>query len=219
MEAIRTAALSCNRNPEDISLVGVSKKQRIETVRAGIEAGVTILGENYIQEAAQKIEAIGNTSVSWHFIGHLQSNKAKLAVGYFDLIHTVDSLKLAKAIDRQARAIGKIQSILLQVNISNEQSKSGAGPDLTVTLARQIAGLEHVAIKGLMGMPPFFDDPERARPFFRALAGIRKAIDAEGIPGISMDHLSMGMSGDFEVAIEEGATLVRIGTALFGERP
>ncbi|MFH1154567.1 MAG: YggS family pyridoxal phosphate-dependent enzyme [Pseudomonadota bacterium] len=216
--AIRTAALSCGRNPDDVTLVGVSKKQSVAAVIEGIRAGVSILGENYIQEAVEKIEAVSDLDVSWHFIGHLQSNKAKLAVRYFDLIHTVDSLKLAKAIDRQARAVGKVQPILLQVNISNEQTKSGTDPQEAVALARGMAGMENIALKGLMCMPPFFDDPDRARPFFRALADIRKAIVREAIPGVSMDHLSMGMSGDFQVAIQEGATLVRIGTALFGER-
>lgn len=218
LEKITATALACGRDPGTIQLVGVSKKQTAETVRKGVQAGVKILGENYIQEAVAKIENLGDIPAAWHFIGHLQSNKARIAVRHFDLIHTVDSVKLAGEIDRQARNINKIQKILLQINISEESTKSGADRDEALVLAREIARFPNVAVKGLMGMPPFFDDPENARPFFKALAGLRHDIAAETIPGISMEHLSMGMSGDFTAAIEEGATLVRIGTALFGER-
>jgi pyridoxal phosphate enzyme (YggS family) len=216
--AIRSAALRRGRDPGEIALVGVSKKQSLRTVREGILAGVAILGENYIQEAQAKIEALGPQPVSWHFIGHLQSNKAGQAVRCFDLIHTVDSLKLARAIDRQARALGKVQKVLLQVNIGLETTKSGTRPEEAQDLARDMAGLSGLSLRGLMCMPPFFDDPERARPYFRALAELRGTIQAEALPGVVMEHLSMGMSGDFEAAVEEGSTLVRIGTALFGER-
>ncbi|HKK90772.1 MAG TPA: YggS family pyridoxal phosphate-dependent enzyme [Desulfobacteraceae bacterium] len=217
-EKIKTAAQSVNRNPDEISLVGVSKRKPAETVARGIDQGLEILGENYIQEAMDKIDAIGRTRARWHFIGHLQSNKAKYAVGYFDLIHTVDKFKLAKEIDKQAGKIGKVQEILMQVNISEEASKSGASAEDALELAQQIGQLDNLSLRGLMCMPPFFDDPEQARPYFKALAGIKKAIQERQIPGIAMDHLSMGMSHDFTVAIEEGATLVRVGTAIFGAR-
>lgn len=217
-EEIRIATLSCERNPEEITVVAVSKKKSAEVIQNGIDQGVLVLGENYIQEAMEKIDAIGSTHASWHFIGHLQSNKAKFAVKYFDLIHSVDSFKLAKEIAKQAEKLGKIQNILMQINISEEGSKSGASAEEAIELARNISQLGHVSLKGLMGMPPFYDDPERARPFFRALSQIKNAIEEEKIPGISMAHLSMGMSGDFKVAIEEGSTMVRIGTAIFGSR-
>ena len=215
---IYQAAKDCGRNPTDIKLVAVSKKKPVESILEAIDAGIEILGENYIQESVEKIEQIARKDQSWHFIGHLQSNKAKFAVRYFDLIHTVDKLKLAKEINRQAEKIGKIQSILMQINISQETAKSGAGADDAVKLAREIAEMKNVSLKGLMGMPPFFDDPERARPFFKALHDIKTKINGLHIKGISMEHLSMGMSGDFKVAIEEGSTLVRIGTAIFGSR-
>ena len=218
LKEIRETARSCGRNPDEVRLVGVSKKQPARAVTEAIRSGLAILGENYIQEAVDKIETIGPTRAVWHFIGHLQSNKAKPAVRYFDLIHTVDTLKLARAIHRQAEAMGKVQSVLIQVNISHEQTKSGTGPEAVADLAGGMAALPGLSVRGLMCMPPFFDDPERARPYFRALAGIRDAVAARNLPGVSMEHLSMGMSGDFKVAIQEGATLVRIGTALFGER-
>ncbi|MBF0210777.1 MAG: YggS family pyridoxal phosphate-dependent enzyme [Desulfamplus sp.] len=222
---IAYAAKSCGREPEEITLVAVSKKKDVDTVLDAINSGVKILGENYIQEATDKIDAIGqeidlniDLDIQWHFIGHLQSNKAKVAVEYFDLIHTVDSLKLAKEIDRQAKKIGKIQDILIQVNISQEETKSGAAADDAISLAQSISSLKSLSLKGLMGMPPFFDEPERARPYFRELAKIRDRIENMHITSISMEHLSMGMSGDFQVAIEEGSTMVRIGTSIFGTR-
>ena len=212
------AAKACSRDPETIDLVAVSKRKSSDAVASAIQAGVTLLGENYIQEAMDKIDTIGNTPASWHFIGHLQSNKARFAVQYFDLIHTVDSLKLAREINKQAAKINKRQAILMQVNIADEASKSGTTAAKALTLARDIASLEHVHLTGLMGMPPFFDDPEGARPYFKAMATLFTTIQAEKISGIDLKHLSMGMSGDFKVAIEEGSTLVRIGTAIFGSR-
>lgn len=187
-------------------------------IKQAIEEGVTILGENYIQESREKIDALSTYDASWHFIGHLQSNKAKYAVRMFDLIHTVDSLKLAKELNKQAQKIGKQQDILLQVNIGMESTKSGIHENETVTLVKEISVLENVSIKGLMTMPPFFDQPEKSRPFFAALRELKDRIVNANIPNSSMDELSMGMSGDYTVAVEEGATLVRIGTAIFGER-
>lgn len=217
-EEIREAAESCGRNPGDIQLIGVSKKKSADLVRQAIHAGAGHLGENYIQEAMAKIDDIGRDRACWHFIGHLQSNKAKFAVRYFDLIHTVDTLKLAKEIDKQARKIDKRQQILLQVNIAMEETKSGATAKDTVALARAVTEFEHLDLQGLMCMPPFFDDPEDARPYFRQLQGIREGIIRAGVAPSAMAQMSMGMSNDFKVAIQEGATLVRVGTAIFGSR-
>jgi pyridoxal phosphate enzyme (YggS family) len=217
-ERIRQAAESCNRDPDSIRLVAVSKTVPAETVKEAIEAGATILGENYVQEAREKFDALVLYPVSWHFIGHLQSNKAKYAVRLFDLIHSVDSLKLAHALDKEAKKVDKIQSILVQVNLSGEDTKSGITAAETPGLISEISRLENLLIKGLMTMPPYFYQPEKVRPYFGALRNLRDRLKEQSIPDLSMDELSMGMTGDFEVAIQEGATIVRIGTAIFGER-
>jgi pyridoxal phosphate enzyme (YggS family) len=215
---IRQTAAAVGRPPETIRLVVVSKTVTAERVRGAVAAGITLLGENYIQEAREKIEALQDLDVSWHFIGHLQSNKAKYAVRLFDMIHSVDSLKLARELDRQAAKYDKIQDILVQVNTGKEASKSGVYEEETLALVREAGRMEHLAVKGLMTLPPYFNAPEKVRPFFRALRELRDRIREEALPGVSMDELSMGMTGDFEAAIQEGATLVRIGTAIFGER-
>jgi pyridoxal phosphate enzyme (YggS family) len=217
-DRIRRVAESCNRDADSVKLVAVSKTMAAETVREAIEAGVTILGENYVQEARDKFKALVQHPVSWHFIGHLQSNKAKYAVRLFDLIHSVDSLKLARELDKQAAKLEKIQQILVQVNISGEDTKSGISADESPRLIEEISQLKNLAVKGLMTMPPYFYQPEKVQPFFAALRELRDQIKAQTLPGVSLDELSMGMTGDFEVAIKEGATLVRIGTAIFGER-
>jgi len=215
---MKAAAEACGRNPEEIRLVAVSKTMPKEKLVAAAEAGVETLGENYVQEAREKFNDLYTLPVSWHFIGHLQSNKAKYVVKIFDLIHSVDSLKLAREINKQAKKIDKIQDVLIQVNISEEATKSGTRADQTLEIVQDISHLENVAIKGLMTMPPYFNAPERVRPFFKALREMRNRVKEENILNVSMDELSMGMTGDFEVAIQEGATLVRIGTAIFGER-
>ena len=217
-DRIRKAAESSGRNPNSFRLVAVSKTKPADLVRQAIRAGVITLGENYIQEARDKINALAGENVSWHFIGHLQRNKAKYAVRLFDLIHSVDSIKLARELNKQAGKHDKIQNILVQVNISSEETKSGIAPHECLDLIRAIAKLDNLSVHGLMTMPPFFDQPEKARPFFASLRDLRDTIQAESIPGVSMAELSMGMTGDFETAIQEGATLVRIGTAIFGER-
>lgn len=218
IQRITDAATACGRDPASVRLVAVSKTIDAERVSRAIDAGATILGENYIQETRDKFNALYDRPVKWHFIGHLQSNKAKYAVRMFDLIHSVDSLKLARALDKEARKNDKVQDILVQVNISREETKSGIDETDAVELITQIGSLENISVKGLMTMPPFFDAPEQARPYFRQLARLRDNIVDASIPGVSMTELSMGMTGDFEVAIAEGATLVRIGTALFGAR-
>lgn len=215
---IREKALQCGRSPDSVRLVSVGKKQTAPLVLHAAQAGANIIGENYIQEALDKIHDLEGAPISWHFIGHLQSNKAKQAVRHFELIHSVDSLKLALSLNREAEKIGKIQEVLIQVNLSEEMTKSGLERDAVIGLLQSIAPLPHLTIKGLMTMPAFFDDPEGARPFFKALRTLASRIEQKRIPRVQMRELSMGMTGDFEVAIEEGATLVRIGTAIFGER-
>ena len=211
------ASKKAGRDPGRIKLVAVSKTVEPARIRDAIEAGVTILGENYIQEARRKIEEIGH-GVQWHMVGHLQSNKSKYAVTLFDYIHSVDSISLAREIDRRAAQKGRSIRALVEVNLSGEASKFGIGPDEAMELIRQIASLKNVFIEGLMTMPPYFDDPEKARPYFIRLRELRDRIRAEGVEGVQVDELSMGMSGDFEAAIEEGATMIRVGTAIFGER-
>jgi pyridoxal phosphate enzyme (YggS family) len=215
---IKETADACKRPLASIRLLAVSKTMPTEVVAEAIKAGVTDLGENYIQEAKVKINALVTYPATWHFIGHLQSNKAKYAVRLFDLIHSVDSLKLAQELDKYAKKSDKIQAILIQVNVAKEDSKSGVYVEDTIQLLREISRLENISVKGLMTMPPYFNAPEKVRPFFAALREFRDQIKKEVIPNISMDELSMGMTGDFEAAIEEGATIVRIGTAIFGDR-
>ena len=215
---IAKTAKDCGRTPEDVTLIGVSKRKPVALIEAAIASGHRDFGENYIQEAMEKIDAIGRDKACWHFIGHLQSNKAKFAVKYFDLIHTVDKVKLAKEISKQAAKIDKTQNILIQINIAEEETKSGAQATEARDLVRQVSNLPNLKIKGLMCMPPFFDDPELARPYFCQVKQLQREIAALDLPGVGMEHLSMGMSNDFTVAVEEGATLVRVGTAIFGGR-
>ncbi len=223
-DQIEKTALDCGRNPQDITLIAVSKKKPVEAIVEAIQAGSIHFGENYIQEAMGKIDGIKNIaptgldSVCWHFIGHLQSNKSKFAVKYFDYIHTVDSLKLAKEINKQAKKIDKVQKILLQINIGMEDTKSGIIPEKTVELAEETAMLENLSIEGLMGMPPFSSDPEDVRGYFKNMVEIKKEIEHKNYAKVSMYHLSMGMSSDYEVAIQEGSTMVRVGTSIFGRR-
>jgi len=193
-----------------------------ERIREAIESGISIIGENYIQDAREKYPLLSSHQVAWHFIGHLQTNKAKYAVKMFDLIHSVDSVKLAEELDIQAKKINKVQNILIQVNIGKEKTKSGINEEDAPDLINKMSCFNNIFVKGLMVIPPFFDDPERVRPYFSALRDLRERIRGFLSPGqvenIAMDELSMGMSGDFETAVEEAATLVRIGTAIFGER-
>lgn len=211
------AALSAGREPETVRLVAVSKTKPAAMVDEAAAAGQLIFGENYVQEFASKTQEVGYP-VEWHFIGHLQSNKVKQITGLVTMIHSVDRLSLAEEIDKQWQRIGKVCDILIQVNVSGEATKSGTTSAEAVALVRQAALLHNVRICGLMTMPPFFDDPEEARPYFHELNLLSRQIESLAIPNVSMQELSMGMSGDFEVAIEEGATLVRIGSALFGCR-
>jgi pyridoxal phosphate enzyme (YggS family) len=216
---IRTAAAAAGRSAGEIRLVAASKTFPPPAIREAVAAGVSDIGENYIQEARDKYAALQGTPVRWHFIGHLQTNKAKYAVRMFDLIHTVDSYRLALELDRCAQKINKVQAVLIQVNLAGEASKSGVAPEEALPLIRRAAALEHIAVKGLMTLPPYFNAPEKVRPFFAALRRLRDRIAAEQLETTGLQELSMGMTGDFEAAVAEGATLVRIGTAIFGERP
>ena len=214
---ITSAAKRSGRDLLSVKLVVVTKTVDVDRIREALDAGALILGENRVQEAKEKIEKLGPIA-SWHLIGHLQTNKAKYAVKLFYLIHSVDSLELAKEIDKQAAKIGKVQDVLIEVSISGEASKAGVALENAVALVKGAAKLKNISIKGLMTMPPYSDSPEDSRLYFKKLRELSESIARENIPGVSMKELSMGMSGDFEVAIEEGATMVRIGTAIFGER-
>ncbi len=211
------AALGAGREPESVRLVAVSKTKPADAVMEAVKAGQLIFGENYVQELTAKAEAVSGP-VEWHFIGSLQSNKVKYISGLVTLIHSVDRLSLAEEIEKQWGKLGKTCDVLVEVNVSGEKSKAGTTTSEAVRLVRDIARLPHLRVKGLMTMPPFFDEPEAARPYFRELRELASAIAAMDIPNVEMNELSMGMSGDFEVAIEEGATLVRVGSALFGRR-
>jgi pyridoxal phosphate enzyme (YggS family) len=224
-ERIEKAAQRVGRDSKEIKLVAVSKTVEAARIKEAIEAGVSILGENYIQEAQKKIEEIGRPacterfgegrSVSWHFIGHLQSNKAKYAVRLFDMIHSVDSLPLAEELNRRAEQANQVVKVMIEVNLSKEATKFGTDVGMVLNLAKGIQNIKHLSLEGLMTMPPYFDSPEMSRPYYVALRELKERMVKEGIP---MKELSMGMSNDFEIAIEEGATYVRVGTAIFGPR-
>jgi len=214
MERIEKAARNAGRDPSKVKLVAVSKTVEVARIKEAIEAGVSILGENYIQEAQKKIEETGK-SVSWHFIGHLQSNKAKYAVRLFNMIHSVDSIPLAEELNRRAEQAGQMMKVMIEVNLSKEATKFGTDEEQLLNLARRIRDSKHLSLEGLMTMPPYFDSPELSRPYYVALRELEEKMIREGIP---LKELSMGMSNDFEVAVEEGATFVRVGTAIFGPR-
>ncbi len=234
-ERIEKAALKAGRTPGAIKLVAVSKTVEVARIKEAIEAGITILGENYVQEAQKKIEEIEKPActepasrslaegrrlgedrpVSWHFIGHLQSNKAKYAIRLFDMIHSLDSIPLAEELDRRADQAGRVIGVMIEVNLSKEETKFGTDEEMVFRLARRVQALQHLSLKGLMTMPPYFDSPEMSRPYYIALRELEEKMIKEGMP---TEELSMGMSNDFEIAIEEGATYVRVGTAIFGLR-
>jgi pyridoxal phosphate enzyme (YggS family) len=215
LERIRAACRACGRDPREVTLVAVSKFHDASAVAAFAACGQTIFGESYIQEALPKIEA-APAGLSWHFIGHLQRNKAKLAVGRFELIHTVDNVELAHILQKRAAARNLTQAVCLQVNVAGEGQKSGVAPDGLDALAEAAAACPNLDLAGLMVIPPVFDDPEGARPAFARLRQLRDALAAR--LGRPLPVLSMGMSGDLEAAIAEGATHVRVGSDLFGPR-
>lgn len=215
---IEKAALKAGRVAGDVRLMAVTKTVEAEKISQAVEAGVDLLGENYVQEAQRKLEAVG-LDVPWHFIGRLQTNKARHAVRLFEMIHSVDRLDLAEELDKRAKAADLVMHILIEVNLSGEPSKSGVQKEMVADLIRGIAGLENIAVTGLMTMPPWSADAEDSRPYFKQLRLLKNEISALAIRGVEMRELSMGMSNDYPVAVEEGATIVRIGRSIFGERP
>ncbi len=215
---IEAACGRAGRDPSQIQLVGVTKTVPVERIREGIAAGISILGENYVQEARKKKEILADLPVAWHFIGHLQTNKAGVAVECCDCIETLDRENLAVELNRRGEKAGRKIPVLIQVNIGSEPTKSGISPEDLVSFFRLASAFAWLNIRGLMALPPFFDQPERARPYFRQMRELLDRVRQAAPSPENLTELSMGMSGDFEVAIEEGATLVRIGTALFGQR-
>lgn len=203
--------------PEGVSLVGAAKTRTPQEILKAVEAGLEIIGENYVQEAERAFQVVGGKA-KWHMIGHLQSNKAKNAVRVFDLIETVDSIKLARAIDRACGKIDKVMPILMEINSGEESQKAGVMPEDAISLARDMSELNNIKLMGLMTMGPFAGDPEDSRPYFQKTKKLFEEIKEMGLPGVEMKYLSMGMSNSYKVALEEGANVVRIGTKLFGER-
>jgi pyridoxal phosphate enzyme (YggS family) len=203
--------------PQGVTLVAAGKTRSPEELRAAVEAGVRIIGHNYVQEAERCIEALGR-DIRWHCIGHLQRKKAKKAAQLFDMIETVDSMKIGAALDKACAASGKVMPVLIEVNSAEENNKSGAMPNDVVALANDLSALEHLKVEGLMTMGPWTEDPEEVRPYLRRTKELFDQLSVKNIPSVNMRHLSMGMSDSYLVAIEEGATMVRIGTRLFGPR-
>ncbi|MER3424843.1 MAG: YggS family pyridoxal phosphate-dependent enzyme [Nitrospiraceae bacterium] len=219
-EGIRRAAERVGRNPDAIRLVAATKFVSVERIRTAIEAGITILGESRLQEALPKIEAIGSRpDVAWHFIGRLQRRKAKAIVGRFEMIHSVDSVDLAAEIDRRAGEAGLCQKVLLEVNIGGESSKTGFAPAEMDETLKALDKMRHLSVRGLMTIPPYSPHPESARPYFRATRELAESAKRHTFQRIRLEELSMGMSQDYDIAIEEGATFVRVGTVIFGARP
>lgn len=217
---VESAAINAGRDPQSVKLVAVSKRIPVSAIRQASMAGQVIFGENYMQEAKEKLIQLQDRKVEWHFIGHIQSNKAKDAATHMDTVHTVDRLKLAKALNKYAAENNRQLSVLVQVNVGEELQKSGVLPAHAESLIKSICHFSNLKVTGLMTMPPFKADPEEVRPYFRKLRELGEEFAAkEYFSNNENFDLSMGMSGDFEVAIEEGATLVRVGTAIFGPRP
>ncbi|MCH8312373.1 MAG: YggS family pyridoxal phosphate-dependent enzyme [Nitrospinae bacterium] len=216
---IAEAASKAGSPPETIRLVAVSKTVSVEKIIEAHEAGAELFGENRVQEALEKIERLGQDGPNWHFIGHLQKNKVNQLLGRFDLIHSVDSAALAQVINEKSLARNLITPVLIQVNVSGEASKFGMAPNELESALRALSKLVAVRVEGLMTIPPYAPDPEKSRNVFARLRELRDQMDELGMEGICLKELSMGMSNDFAVAIEEGATLVRVGSAIFGDRP
>lgn len=202
-----------------VTLIAVTKNVAPEVIRAAHEAGITDCGENRVQEGNIKLDALGGLPIRWHFIGRLQRNKVRAVVGRYTLVHSLDRLPLAQEIDRRAQQAGIRQDCLVQVNVSGDPNKAGVDPQELVTFLRSLSGMDGLRIRGLMTIAPLVTDPEAVRPVFRRLRLLAIKVQELGLPGVEMEHLSMGMTGDYIVAVEEGATMVRIGRGLFGPRP
>ena len=214
---IAAAAERSGRKREDILLLAVSKTKPVEVIREATDCGLTSLGENKVQEIMDKYEPMGK-GIHWHLIGHLQTNKVKYIIDKVDMIHSVDSLRLAEEINKRAAAKNVVMQILVEVNMADEESKFGVKPEDTEALLSALSKLEHIKVKGLMTVAPFVEKPEENRIYFRKMRELLVDMNNKKIHNIHMDELSMGMTGDYEVAIEEGATIVRVGTGIFGER-
>ena len=216
---IEDAAKQAGRAPQEVTLIAISKTHPAETVAAGIAIGIDHLGENRVQEAAVKIEQLGRGKARWHLVGHLQTNKASKAVSLFDYIHSLDSIELAQRLERACEKIDRAElPVLIQIDLGKEETKTGLDPQQLPELLHTLKTLSRVKLIGLMTLPPYFENADCARPFFKTLRGLRDDLRAAGHFGSGAGELSMGMSHDFEIAIQEGATMVRVGTAIFGER-
>lgn len=216
-ERIARAAERSGRDPAGVKLVAVSKTKSAEQVREALEAGATAFGENYVQELLGKRDRIGD-DVEWHFVGHLQRNKAKYIVPFCALVHGVDSRRLAAELDKRADKHDRRQPCLIEVKLSGEETKFGVSDEGVLSLAEEMLNLPHLELGGLMVMPPYSEDPEASRPYFAQMRELQRELIAKGVPSDNCRELSMGMTQDYEVAVEEGATIVRIGTAIFGPR-
>jgi len=214
-QRIATASRRVHRNPEEITIIAVTKTFGIEEIKEVVQAGIYDIGENYVQELRQKLEEVPDKKIKWHFIGHLQSNKIKYIVHWIHMIHAVDSLTLGEQLSKWSIKVNRALDILVEVNTTGEESKFGVSPDNTAKLVKDLSKLPNIHLKGLMTMGPFLPDPEDSRPAFRTLRQLKESLEADGL---MLPVLSMGMTNDFEVAIEEGATMVRLGTAIFGSR-
>ena len=216
---VAAAARRSNRSPDEVALIAISKTHPAEMLRDGLRAGITDFGENRVQEAEEKILELGRTAARWHLVGHLQTNKAGKAVKLFDCIHSLDSIDLAQRLDRLCIAEGRAElEVLVQIDLGGEQTKTGIDPRALPELLTALKGCQRLSLIGLMTLPPYFANPDCARPYFKTLRELRDELRAQGDFGERSGELSMGMSHDFEIAIEEGATIVRVGTAIFGER-
>ena len=216
---VAAAARRSNRSPDEVALIAISKTHPAEMLRDGLRAGITDFGENRVQEAEEKILKLGRTAARWHLVGHLQTNKAGKAVKLFDCIHSLDSIDLAQRLDRLCIAEGRAElEVLVQIDLGGEQTKTGIDPRALPELLTALKGCQRLSLIGLMTLPPYFANPDCARPYFKTLRELRDELRAQGDFGERSGELSMGMSHDFEIAIEEGATMVRVGTAIFGER-
>ncbi len=219
-ERIDTAARKSHRPPEEVTLIAISKTHPTEILREGLKAGITHFGENRVQEAEGKIVELGRGAARWHLVGHLQANKAGRAVNLFDLIHSLDSVDLALRLQRLCEAEEREQlDVLIQIDLGGEESKTGLEPRGLPELLKTLKTCQRLRLVGLMTLPPYFENPDCARPYFKTLRELRDDLQTQGHFGDRRGELSMGMSHDFEIAIEEGATMVRVGTAIFGERP
>jgi hypothetical protein len=217
LDRIAGAAAKAGRDPREIRLLAAAKSQSVEAIRAAIAVGATLVGENYVQEASDKKRLIAD-AVEWHMIGHLQRNKVKMAMELFDVIESLDNLALARELDKEGAKRGKTIRALVEVNLGGEESKSGIAKDQVSSLLAELGKLSHLRVEGLMTVPPFRENLEEVRPYFRELRKLRDQLNELRLPNIQLKELSMGMTHDYTVAIEEGATIVRIGTALFGPR-